>query len=139
MVAGVVEPGGDVGGEAAADDDVDGGGVVDGYEEGLGAGEEGLGAGAGWEDGRVEIEGAAAGEDVEGRTGPERRMTVWPALMSTTEAKWPVRAACRSAARASDWGCSVRRSHSSGPSQMAVRSSVTVVVLGVSGSWTPSS
>ena len=70
-MGGVLEPGGDVGGEAAADDDVDGGGVVDGDEQGLGSGEEGLGAGAGWEDGRVKIKGAAAGEDVEGRWATE--------------------------------------------------------------------
>ena len=101
-MGGVLEPGGEVGGEAAADDDVDGGGVVDGDEQGLGAGEEGLGAGAGWKDGGVEIEGAAAGEDVECRRGPLRRMMVWPALMSTTEATWPARASCRSVSRASD-------------------------------------
>ena len=66
MAGGVLEPGGDVRGEAAADDDVDGGRVVDGDEQGLGAGEHGLGAGAGCEDGGMEIEGAAAGEDIEG-------------------------------------------------------------------------
>lgn len=69
LAGGVFEPGGDVGGEAAADDDVEGGREVDGDKEGLGAGEHGLGTGAGWEHGGMEIEGAAAGEDIE-RGGP---------------------------------------------------------------------
>ena len=65
LAAGVLEPGGDVGREAAAHDHVDRGRGIDGYQQRLCAGQQGLGASARREGRRIEIERAAAGEDIE--------------------------------------------------------------------------
>ena len=64
LAAGVFKPGGHVGGEAATDDDVDGGRGVNSQQQNLGAGQQGLGAGTGREDGWIEIKRAAASEHV---------------------------------------------------------------------------
>ena len=64
LAAGVFKPSGYVGGEAATDDDVDGGRGVNGQQQHLGAGQQGLGAGAGWEGRWIKIERTAVSEHV---------------------------------------------------------------------------
>ena len=64
LAAGVCKPSGYVGGEAATDDNVDGGRGVNGQQQNLGAGQQGLGAGAGREGRWIQIERAAVSKHV---------------------------------------------------------------------------